>query len=85
MTDLRNAAQGVVSSGDIEDGKSGELIKRVDQLSRQLNATPGIDAIKKVDDFDAYLAELHDKGTLTDAGRQRLAGPVQTLRDLIQP
>ena len=84
LSELRAAARDEINSGQIEDKEAEKLAQRVDVLATQLSQKRGEDAAKKVDDFDQYLAELSEDGTLTPAAAERLRTALQRISEQLE-
>ena len=72
-----------MGGGQISARKADELDRRVDQLSRQLEGKRGEEAIKKVDEFEGYIAGLVRKDELTPDDERRIATALLEVRDLV--
>ena len=83
LSNLRAAVAEVVGGGQISARKADELDRRVDQLSRQLEGKRGEEAIKKVDEFEGYIAGLVRKDELTPDDERRIATALLEVRDLV--
>jgi hypothetical protein len=75
----------VVDSGQIDDDKAAKrFTQRVDVLVTQLSQKAGDEATDKVNDFDQYLTELTQNGTLTAAGAGRLRTALQEVSEQLE-
>jgi hypothetical protein len=63
--------------------KAGDLQCRVDGLADQLERKQGVEATKKVDDFDKYLSGLTSRERLTSEGEQGIAAALSGVRDVV--
>lgn len=85
LSDLRAAASEEIDSGQIDDDKAAKrLAQRVDVLVTQLSQKTGDEAADKVADFDQYLTELSQSGTLTPAGAERLRTALQEVSEQLE-
>jgi serine/threonine protein kinase len=80
VTDLQAAAREAIGSGQIDDKKAEGLMKRVDQLARQLSETPTENGGNKVDELDRYLSQLSSKDELTPAAADQLQNALEKVR-----
>ena len=80
ITDLEAAAGEVIDSGQLDDKKAEELMKRVDELASHLSGKRGQDAVNKIDELDRYLSQLSRKGELKPAAANQLQSALQQVR-----
>ena len=83
LSDLRAAVRAVSSSGQIGTTDAAGLDRRVNGLALQLEKKRGAAAIKKVDEFDNYVAGLMRKGQLPLDDERRIATALSEVRELV--
>lgn len=78
---MRLSIRQEVDAGHLNPAKAGDLYKRVDDLAHARNDGHPGDAAKKIKEFRDKLAEMHDTGTLSTAGYDRLSADLDRLAD----
>jgi serine/threonine-protein kinase len=76
---LRLSIRQQVDTGQLNPTKATDLYKKVDDIAHATKDGHSPDVAKKVKDFRTRLAELHDTGTLTTAGYDRLSADLDRL------
>ena len=69
---MRLSIRHEVDAGHLNPAKAPDLYKKVDEIAHAVNEGHAEDAAKKVGDLRDKLTGLHDSGTLTSAGYDRL-------------
>jgi hypothetical protein len=69
---MRLSIRHQVDTGHLNPTKAPDLYKKVDEIAHAISDDHGDEAAKKVGELRDKLAQLHDTGTLTTAGYQRL-------------
>jgi eukaryotic-like serine/threonine-protein kinase len=78
---MRLSIRHQVDAGHLNPTKAPDLYKKVDDIAHATSDGHPDDAAKKVKDFRDKLTELHDSGTLTTAGYDRLNADLDKLAD----
>jgi eukaryotic-like serine/threonine-protein kinase len=78
---MRLSIRQQVDAGHLNPARAADLYKKVDDIAHATNDGHPADAAKKVKEFRDKLAELHDTGTLTTAGYDRLTADLDRLAD----
>jgi serine/threonine-protein kinase len=78
---MRLSIRQQVDEGHLNPAKAADLYKKVDDIAHATNDGHPGDAAKKVKEFRDKLTELHDTGTLTTAGYDRLNRDLDRLAD----
>jgi eukaryotic-like serine/threonine-protein kinase len=78
---MRLSIRHQVDAGHLNPTKAPDLYKKVDDIAHATSDGHPDDAAKKVKEFRDKLTELHDSGTLTTAGYDRLNADLDKLAD----
>jgi serine/threonine-protein kinase len=78
---MRLSIRHQVDAGHLNPAKAPDLYKKVDDIAHATNDGHAADAAKKVKEFRDKLTELHDAGTLTTPGYDRLSADLDRLAD----
>ena len=78
---MRLSIRQQVDAGHLNPATAADLYKKVDDIAHATSDGHPADAAKKVKEFRDKLTELHDAGTLTTAGYDRLNADLDRLAD----
>ena len=76
---MRLSIRHQADAGHLNPAKAPDLYKKVDEIAHAINDDRGDEAAKKVGELRDKLTDLHDHGTLTTAGYQRLTTDLDRL------